>query len=578
MADTKLLLSQTKNLPSDDEILLLKRLWLDESEEYHNELKIVGEVARQYYKGRQTGYDQLAIYESHAVENKLFVGDETSIPIVTARLPEINVTPATNSEQAVMDANKVGDVVRNWMQDNDIQHMCEVSIRNLAHKRFYVWNVYWDDDEELIKVRLVPTQNCYFSRYSYGELNWFVEKQEYDVIDLVDEFGDSALEECEPAEAQGFLSNIVSYFGYGDQSKEKKGKYIVYALWTKKWCAYLGKSKVLKSMENPYWNKEDDQGAEMQKIDVKAQRKQNHFDNLQIPYIIGSSYEDGEETIGITSIYEQGIPMQDVVNKTHRYYVDYLETVGDPKILIDSSVMSREEAEQITSEAGRKYWGKGIANERLFRVMEPAQMPAYIPNLMLNAQNAFDNIYGMHGTTRGADSGNDTLGQDKLQLQADTGRQDIFTRVLGRSLNVLGNWVIQMMVLYWDEERDIPLLSDADELGFVEGFSNEMIEKGLKFRTKPGTSLPDDKASRANVYLELAKLQMIRPKDLYTALGLPDPDGLEDNLLKWKTGNVGAAPPGGMPTPGAPPGLPSPPPGPPAPAVPPAPELAPPTG
>lgn len=533
------LLSQLKPLPSDDDIMGLKKIWLDEGDDYHTELQILGEVARQYYKGRQTGYDQLAIYESHAVENRLFMADETTIPLVTSRLPSVDVIPASYNEVAVEQANKVGDIVRNWMDENNIQQLSEVSMRSLAQNRFYVWNVYYDDETEKICQRYVPTKNCYFPRYAYKNLPWFIEKQEYNISDLVEEFGEEALEKVEPAGQQGLLSTVVTYFGYGDQSKERKGLYIVYAIWTKKWCAYVGKSGVLKKFKNPYWKTKDTTGADIK--DLKEQRQFNHFDNPKIPYIIGTAFENGEETVGITSLYEQGIPMQDVVNKVHRYYVDYMETVGDPKILIDSSVMSREESEQITSEAGRKYWGKGIANANLFRVVEPPNMPSYIPNLLNTVQLAFDNIYGMHSTTRGQQSDNPTLGQDKLQQQSDFGRLDIFTRIIGRSLDELGDWVIQMIVLYWDTERDIPLLSDSEELGFVEGFSNAMVEKGLKFKTKPGTSLPDDKVSRANVLLQLAKLQMIRPLDLYKGLGLPDPQGLEDSLVKWKTGQVGPA-------------------------------------
>lgn len=577
MADTNLneaLLAQTKALPSDEEILALKKIWLEESEEYHNELQIVGEVARQYYKGRQTGYDQLAIYESHAVENKLFTADETAIPAITARIPGVEVTPATYDEVHVQQANKVGDVVKNWMDENDIQHLGEVSMRSLAHNRYYVWNVHYDDDTEKIGVRFVPSKNVYFPRYAYKNLPWLIEKQEYNVADLVEEFGKDALDKVEPATNQGILASIVSYFGYGDQSKDKRGLYIVYAIWTKKWCAYVGKSGVLQSSKNPYWKtdgvKEETESPAESKAEKKdpvaEQREFNHFDNPEIPYIIGTAYEDGEETVGVTSLYEQGMPMQDVVNKVHRYFVDYMETVGDPKILIDSGVMSREEAEQITSESGRKYWGKGIANTNLFRVVEPPQMPGYIPKLLEQTQSAFDSIYGLHAATRGSDTSAPTLGQDKIDVAQDSTRLEIFSRVLGRSLNELGNWVIQMIVLYWDEERDVPLLSDSEELGFVEGFSNEMVEKGLKFKTKPGTSLPDDKASRANIFMNLVKFGMIRPKDLYKALGLPDADMLEDNLVKWKTGQVdgaapapGATPPGtnGMP-PGAPPAPPMP--------------------
>src|SRR6185369_3010195 len=110
---------------------------------------------------------------------------------------------------------------------------------------------------------------------------------------------------------------------------------------------------------------------------------------------------------------------------------------------------------------------------------------AYIPNMLQMAQVSFDNIYGSHSSSRGEKSGNPTLGQDVLEKQSDTGRTDIIGRVLGRAINELGDWFLQYMVIRpeYKDKRDIPILDGADEFSFVEGFSNEMIKKGIKFKT-----------------------------------------------------------------------------------------------
>ncbi len=553
-----MILASLKDLPSDEEIMQLKKEYLIQSEEYHEELTLLGEVAKQYYKGRQTGYDQLAIYESHAVENRLFLADETAIPLVTAKLPDINVIPAKYDETSVANANKTGDVIKHLFQETDLQHKAEISMRTLSQRRFYVWNVYWDSENDTIAWRVVPTRNVYFPRYANKvngvSLPFVIEKMEYNVPDLVAEFGRDALNHVEQANSVGLLSSIVSFFTPSETMKDKRGMYVVWAVWTEKWVSYIGKDKPLKSMRNPYWDWLTKKKKETPEAYRKRMREANHFDMPKIPYIIGTAFEDGEETVGITSLYEQDMPMQDIINKTWRYMIDVMETVGDPKILIDSDVMSREESEQITSEPGRKYWGKDIANENKFRVMAPVNMPSYIPNILRGGQNAFDDIYGLHASTQG-DGNNDTLGQDKLDVQQDNQRLDVFTRVLGRSMDELGNWFLQLIKMNWDEERDIPILSNADELGLVEGFSSEMLHKGMKFLTKPGSTLPDDKTTQANIMMKLAAMNIsgIRPLDLYTMLGLPNPQGLEDNLVKWQKGQVGGAPsPSMVPQPGQP--------------------------
>jgi hypothetical protein len=537
--------AEVTNLPDDEQIRLLFTQWKKDCEPYHDELVNVAELSREYYKGIQTNMAALASYESHAVENRLFLADETAVPLITTKLPEIQVTPGKFNEESVNFANKLENVITYLMQITDVQHKGEVSVRTLSHNRFFVWHPFWNEEKGEIDFRYVPTRNCWFPRYSafpnQGSLPYFIELQEYELNDLVDAFGKDAVPHVDQTlpENAGIIRRVLSWWSSTPTAPDdRKGKYFVWAVWTKKWVAYVGKDKVLEKMANPYWRSKNADGTPVKELN--EQRKINYFQFPQIPYIIGTVFEDGEETVGITSQAEQVIPMQDTINKVIRYMEDYMETVGDPQILIDPKVMSKEEADQMTSESGRKYIAPGIANPNLFRRVEPPQMPVYIKDLLVIAQQSFDNIYGAHSSTRGEKSGNPTLGQDQLQKDSDIGRMDVPARVLGRAINSLGEWFIQLMMIYYDEKRDIPILDESDELTFVEGFSNEMIQKGMKLQTKLGSSLPDDKVTRATIALKVASLNIVgmRPLDLYKTLGMQDPEGLEQNLVKWNTGQV----------------------------------------
>lgn len=540
MSLTPLQEAEIATSPDNVQIMMLKKHWLEQCQNYHDELMRVATVSRMYYKGWQTNYEMLASYESHAVENRLFLADETMVPLVTSRIPDLQITPPKFEEASVALAEKLEKVMDYLFHQTDLQHKSEISIRAISHNRYFVWHPFWNEEKGEIDFRYIPPDNCFFPRFAFNDLPYFIEMQEYTLPDLVAEFGEDAVDKVQFGVDTGLLTKIFGFFSASNDDS-KRNKALVWAVWTKNWCAYVGKNDVLRMEQNPTWRTAGRDGVEL--TTLEEQKKINHFNYPQIPYIIGTIYEDGGQTVGITSLYEQGIPMQDVINKTIRYYVDYMEEVGDPIWLVDSSVMDRDESDQITSEAGRKYWGNGIADERKFRRAKPPEMPAYIPNMLATAQNSFDNIYGSHSSTRGEDSKNPTLGQDVLQKQADTGRTDILARVLGRAINALGDWYIQYMMLKYDETRDIPVLDNADEFNFVKDFSNEMIEKGVKFQTKPGTTLPDDKATRAELFLKLSQTAPVgmRPRDLYKALGLNDPQGLEDDLIKWQSGQLQAS-------------------------------------
>ena len=123
---------------------------------------------------------------------------------------------------------------------------------------------------------------------------------------------------------------------------------------------------------------------------------QNHFEYPQIPYIIASAFRLGNEPIGETDLIQQCIPIQDAINVAARLIINNASKTGNSQWFIDSSVMSEEEAQtKITNSPGLIIYGEGVANPNLMRRDPPPPMPAYIENLKIGSENAFDNIYGI---------------------------------------------------------------------------------------------------------------------------------------------------------------------------------------
>src|SRR3990167_4025319 len=95
----------------DNAILTQIEAWETEAEEFYSLLKRIWEENLLYYKGIQTDVEKIRGKQSRAVENRIFMAVETTIPIATGQLPDIVVKAGQEDEQSQMDAYDLQDVL-----------------------------------------------------------------------------------------------------------------------------------------------------------------------------------------------------------------------------------------------------------------------------------------------------------------------------------------------------------------------------------------------------------------------------------------------------------------------------------
>ena len=129
----------------DAEIIETFDLWLKEAETYHDAMLPFQKKSEQYYLGNQTDRDLIPSYNSNVVENRIFEGVETIVPVATANAHQFVVLPGTESETSVKKAELVQKVLTKKYQSLEMQKKLEETSRNLILYRFGVMKYWWDE-------------------------------------------------------------------------------------------------------------------------------------------------------------------------------------------------------------------------------------------------------------------------------------------------------------------------------------------------------------------------------------------------------------------------------------------------
>lgn len=498
----------------DKDLVSIGNAWEKESSEYHEDLaRKVWKPNEDYYFGRQTELDRIPSDMSNYVQNQVFMGVETIIPIMTANPPQFIVEPPDESDVSVKYADKLQKILAIQYETMDVKTKGEMIMRHMAIYRFGAWKPYWDYEENNWNVKYVRPKRLYFPKVT-TDLPYIMELVDITAQEFKDVFGEVKFQE--------FLKDRGIEVKE-DQITKVSGLYSIWEIWTKDMVFWKGKSMIIDKRENPTY-------------DWKNKDK-NHFLHPQIPYILASVFRLGNEPIGETDLIQQTIPIQDVVNVSSRLIINNGTKTGNMQWFVDSQVMSQEEADtKLTNSPGLIVYGNGVANPNLLRRDPPPPLPTYIENIKVSAERAFDNIFGTHSTTRGEQQRQETLGGRMLLKQADIGRIDLAVREYERVVALLGNWGVQLMKVNFAEVKTFKFYGE-NGLEFIK-LESFMIQKGVKVVVKSGTTLPTDEISKRREGLELWGMNGIDPVTLFERLKFPNPEESAQKLQAWRTGQL----------------------------------------
>lgn len=489
--------------------------WIKESQTYHDYLLQKQKITEQYYLGQQTERNFIPEHQSDTVENRIFEGVETLVPIATSSAHSFIVMPGSDNEKSGERATKLQKVLDIKYRTEFVQRKLEETARHLLLYRFGVikwcWNYPTDDLAVKVidpRLMLIPKLRC-----DPHDLPYKIEIQEYTPEEIKDYFPEFKNFEKLPK---------AKRIDKGEGKSESKKTFQVFEVWTNDYVVWYCGGEILKKEINPYFDFEN--------------RNNNFLDDPRDPFVFFTTFNISDEPVGSISLVESVLDIQDEINVQKRQIIDNLRMMGNGQWLMDKSAMSKEEAESITNETGLVIMGADIVSGNKVKREQAVPIPtSHFANLQ-DSKVAFDNIFGLHSATRGASAAK-TLGQDILNRQQDLTRIDLITRVLNRGVQRLAEGLVQLMKMFYTEAHVFRYLGSEGAVEFVELNSGE-IEDGTEIIVKSGRSPEYDRQQLGNMAIQLFQLGAIAPSDLYRILDLPDPETLEQNLLRYKTGQL----------------------------------------
>lgn len=499
---------------SDKDLLSQIQKWEDESDDLYSVLKSVWQQNLAYYRGFQTGSEYIHGKQSRSVENRIWMATETMIPIVSSRLPEVVVKGDDDAEASQMEAQELQEVLNYQFERVGTQEKSERWMRDMILKRYGVYKVGWDKKNDDVELKVIDPRRIRIPRYgkTVNELNFVIEYLEMSEKSLNDFFGKGTDKKITPS-----TSDSKELEG-----KARKENYAVTEVWTNEFVAWRSGGIILDKKPNPYFDFEDDD--------------KNHFTLPQKPYIIKSLFETEESIIGDTDYVQQLIPVQDNLNIRKRQLENIINKVANPIMLIDSDVMTEEQAQAITNEEGLILYGRDAASGTKIRFEAPGQAPAYLFSDLESSRNEFDNIWGIHSTTRGERQGKETATGRQMLKQADLGRIDLLARQLERALGEIAEYWVQLIKMFYTEEKTFSIIGE-DGIKFIKNFTGKKVGQ-VTPQVKAGSTLPRDEVSIHDEAILLWQNKAIGIKTFYKMLRLPNIPEAIDDYIKLNSGQL----------------------------------------
>lgn len=516
----------------DIEIIRNLNMRIQDSQAYWDSAKGFDLSARRnknvrYHLGHQVDTSNLYRFQTPYVENELFVGLESIIAYTTAQQAQPEVYPAQDTDRSKIFATDLEKALMAHSQKFDLMAKFEVCVRNLALKQVGVIKFRYDADYgkngEIIPEAIDPSHVIFDKNAALGENPQFI----CHVIKM------SASEACGrwPKKKQDIMDALgIKREGYKNMEQEIAISEVWLTHYDKQYKPqeavvwYFGKV-VLDKCKNPNW--------------IYSDEDRNFLDTPLKPFILLNFINDGSHVIDNTTPFEQAINMQDILNKRGRQIMENADRANGTLVISTDSGLTKDDAQNLTGDPNQKLIIKtaGQKTSDMIYQVPPHDLPNYVIQDKMDARTTIHALLGTPSDFTGADNdgkGEETLGQSMLKKNQASGRQDAIVRSIDRFADRYFNYLTHMMAVHYDEKHFFVFNGGDGEFDHIT-ISRDLFEDGIAVSVKAGTTLPFDKGRQEAVSLQLAKMGVISPLDLYKDLHMDRVQQRYDNWFKYKT-------------------------------------------
>jgi len=447
------------------------------------------------------------------IDNHIFPNIETLLPNITSTTPE----PIVSSVESTEENNKLAKGLFFIGKKLGLKLLGRKTTRMWAMSRLGVVKASWSINEDNISLVCVDPVKLILEKDSYIKENGMFSSRY---------IGENKLDTAESLilrfpKKKEVISKMVD---------EKLGTILQYQeWWTKDMVFWVCKGEVLFKSKFPHWN-------ESSTVDLKNDTGEevvsgkNHFKFPELPYIPLTVFNLGIKPYDRTSLIEQAAKLQDAINN-RQSQININADNSNNGLMVNSDVYTKEKASKVAKviRAGGIAYASFSAGDPI-RKLDAQSLPSFIPNTLTDYRNELSNIIGTTGLSS-TTGGQGTVRGQIMDQAKDTNRSSTITDYLERFYANIYNYMLQMILIYYDEER---MLSGDEDYKNIK-ISADSIPENISISIKEGSLVPKDPMAMKNQAIDLWAAGAIDPETFYKDLGYANPLEMAKKLVLWKT-------------------------------------------
>lgn len=564
----------------DEKLIKIVDKWIEDTRHFYKEEYDLYEVRKRnetYRFGRQVAQlikqKKLKDYEARVLDNVLYEIETTEKPLALSQLPDLIVSPGTNTDESKKLAEMITQVVNSDLQKEQTRKVLGMAWQHRPVYRVGVIKCVWNPqlfggigDYEFIFVhpdaidldQLAVEADADKMRYVSHKVSLTVER----VLMMFPKAKDKFLEELR---GQGIMSKNDEepswramatpidirevWFTDYEKAEGKEWKRVEGTLWKYRTCM-LGK------MKNPYYDytgekqtftydnpmlessrrkvtlDEMKQSLLTGQMPPNVQQEQvyhNFFDSPKKPFFFMVYDQWGKQPLDETTHLEQNIYNQDALDSMNKQIQETLKKRGHHIWSKLSGLTAAMVKQMDHNNPNEDYIVNGI----------PSQQHEFIPPERPTPQE-FEDTDRIHDRMYAIASATSIRGevQDEAVTNNQIGRESNYTvmddmveETINKAAQWIAGWSMHMIKTRYTQEHFRKILGDKGEWVFMQ-VHQDFVEDGQSVMIKASGT---DKLRKQNNALNLAKMDKIDFLSLYQDMDLDDPEGRTAKIVSQHT-------------------------------------------
>lgn len=468
------------------------------------------------------------------VDNRLFASVRATLAYVTGETAKPDLIPSKNEDKFLHMAQQMSMGLYQHAKDHGANAQFRIAVKNLISRKRGCIKLRFDEDYgpfgDILTENVDPADIVIgrFSKYK-GNPERVYHRQKCSIQELASKFPDKKDE-------------IFAYYGFKRGVYSQTSRVITYwECWFTYYdddgqrceglCWFIPSSSIiLGKMQNPNW---------IYKGSKKQQKIRNITDAPVKPFVWFNYWNTGRSFIDETCLFDQGRPLQDILNKRGRQIVENAD-YANPRILANGQLWDEGDANKFVNKNPKTI---GLLNNmapeaninNAVMVIQPSQLPPFVFQDKLDARNELDTMMGTPAQFRGQTEGtkNPTLGQDLLIKNQAGALQDDLVEVVNHGWGDYYQYLLHMMNVYLSDDYFVMTKGKDGDYNHIL-LNSDNIDTNVRVTVTIDSTLPLDKQSQRATAIQLAQMQRIDDLSLFELLGMPDPEKLAERKLRWE--------------------------------------------